>query len=63
MIRGGERPERQATRHNNQPIERGATRGRGVMRRGGKAKAPDNVTQCNVTTNKWGGVERGGGAG
>ncbi len=48
---------------NNQPNERGATRGRGVMRGGGKAKAPDNVTQRDTTTNEWRGVKRGGGAG
>jgi hypothetical protein len=62
-IGGGERPERQATRRDNQPNERGATRGGGVMRGGGKAKAPDNVTQRNATTNEWRGVKRGGGAG
>jgi hypothetical protein len=47
-IGGGERPRRQATRHDNQPNKRGATRGRGVMRGGGKAKAPDNVMQLDA---------------
>ncbi len=60
---GGERPGHQATQCNKQPNKRGATRGRGLMRGGGKAKAPDNMTQCKATTNKWGGMKRGGGAG
>jgi hypothetical protein len=34
-----------------------------VMRGGGKAKAPDNVTGRDATTNEWRGVKRGGGAG
>jgi hypothetical protein len=62
-IGGGERPVHQATRRDNQPNKRGATRGRGMMRGGGKANAPDNVTQSNATTNKWRGVKRGGGTG
>ncbi len=33
------------------------------MRGEGKAKAPDNVTQRDATTNEWRGVKRGGGAG
>jgi hypothetical protein len=48
-IGGGERPGRQATRRDNQPNERGATRGGGVMRGGGKAKAPDNVMRRDAT--------------
>ncbi len=44
-----ERPGRQATWRNNRPNERGAARGGGVMRGGGKAKAPDNVMQRNAT--------------
>jgi hypothetical protein len=47
-----ERLGHQATRCDHQPNERGATRGRGVMKGGGKAKAPDNVMQHDVTTNK-----------
>jgi hypothetical protein len=62
-IGGGERLGRQATQHDNQPNERGATRGRGMMRGGRKAKAPDNVTQHDATTNEWRGAKRGGGAG
>ncbi len=62
-IGGRERPGRQTTRRDNQPNERGATRGGGMMRGGGKAKAPDNVTRRDVTTNEWRGVKRGGGAG
>ncbi len=42
----------------NQLNERGATRGGGVMRGGGKAEAPDNVMGCDATTNKWRGVIR-----
>ncbi len=49
--------------HNNKPNERGATSGGGMMRGGGKAKVPENVTGCDATTNKWRGVKRGGGAG
>ena len=48
-IGGGERPGRQATRRDNQPNEMGATRGGGVMRGGGKAKAPDNVMRRDAT--------------
>jgi hypothetical protein len=48
-IEGGERTGRQATQRDNQLNKRGATRGGGVMRGGGKAKAPDNVMQCNAT--------------
>ena len=58
-----ERPGCQATRRDHQLNERGATRGGGVMDGGGKARAPDNVTQRDATTNEWGGVKRGGGAG
>jgi hypothetical protein len=57
-----ERPGRQATQCDQQPNEKGATRGGGVMKGGGKARAPDNMTQRDATTNKWGGVKRGGGA-
>jgi hypothetical protein len=48
-IGGGERPGRQETRRDNQPYERGATRGGGVMRGGGKAKAPDNLMRRDAT--------------
>jgi hypothetical protein len=48
-IRGGERPGRQATQRDNQPNERGAMRGRGVMEGGGKAKTPENVTRPDAT--------------
>jgi hypothetical protein len=58
-----ERPGRQATWRDHQPNERGATRGGGVMKGGWEAKVPYNVMQRDATTNKWGGVKRGGGAG
>jgi hypothetical protein len=58
-----ERPGRQATRRDHPPNKRGAVRGGGVMKGGGEAKAPDNVMQCDATTNEWVGVKRGGGAG
>jgi hypothetical protein len=48
-IGGGERLGHQATRRDNQPNERGATRGGGVMKGGGKAKAPDNVMLHDAT--------------
>ncbi len=60
--RGGLMAGGRDARRDNQPNERGATRGGGVMRGGGKAKAPDNVTECATTTNKWRGVKRGEGA-
>ena len=37
-IGGGERPGRQATRRDNQPNERGATRGGGVMKGEGRPR-------------------------
>ena len=42
---------RHATRCDNQPNKRGATRGGGVMRGGGKAKKPENVTRRDNPTN------------
>ncbi len=68
MIRGQgagrrDRLGRQATQCNHQPIERGAMRGGGMMNGGEETKAQDNVMQSDATTNKWGGMKRGRGAG